>query len=308
MTEQATVIKKREGNTAQRPAQAYISAPPSIDTRPLRQAFEAKGVHAFSPDQLDLPGLLPAVLREAMQRADVIVAVVDPTSSSNFVFYEIGYAQGMEKPTFIFLAGDASPSVWTSSGTPYFRFDPANPSALDFAVQQILAIPHQGTSPPTTAKKSHAIGDRVDELLARLRAEGKSPKQQVIEEVVGLAIRESGVTSIERGEPNSGVDFVVWSEDPSPWVGNPIAIELRQNVQGGADVSVGVGQLTQAMARRRIPWGLFIHNPTTLDVWNAIAVPNILAISTEDFIERLRTKSFAEVVRQLRNQRVHGGS
>ncbi len=130
----------------------------------------------------------------------------------------------------------------------------------------------------------------------------------MLEEVVGIAIRESGVTSIESGEQDLGVDFVVWSEDSAPWMDNPIAIELRQHVRGGADVSAGVGHLMQAMARRRIPWGLLIHGPTTLDVWSAIAAPNILSISSVDFIERLRKTSFGELVRQLRNQRVHGDS
>ncbi len=309
MARSATVTKGREDRAAKLPTSAYIAAPPSIDTRPLRQALESKGIHTFSPDQLDLSGLLPDVLREAMQRADIVVAVVDPTSSSNFVCYEVGYAQGMGKPAFIFLAGDASPSLWTSSGTPYFTFAPDNPSALDFAVQQILAIPHQGpASPPAAVKWSHAIGDQADELLARLRAEGENTRLQVLEDVIGRAIRQSGVRSIESGEGDLGVDFVVWSADLSPWVGNPIAIELRQNVRSGADVSAEVGKLTQAMARRRIPWGLFIYGPSTLDVWNAIAVPNILAISAEDFIERLRKTGFGELVRRLRNQRVHGGS
>jgi hypothetical protein len=303
-----TAVKKGPEHGAEKPTtSAYISAPPSIDTRPLRKAFEAKGVHVFSPDQLDLQGLLSDVVREAMRKADVVVAIVDSTSSSNFVFYEVGYAQAMGKPAFIFLAGNASPSLWTSSGTPYFTFDPDNPWALDFAVQQILAILHTGSaSPPTVAKRSRAIGDLADELLARLRDEGEGEKERVLEEVVGRAIRESAVTSIESGERELGVDFVVWSEELSPWVGNPIAIELRQNVRGGADINAGVGRLTQAMARGRIPWGLLIHGPTTLDVWNAISVPNILSISSEDFIERLRNASFGEVVRQLRNQRVHG--
>jgi hypothetical protein len=309
MTEQATVRKKREGDTGPRPAQAYISAPPGVDSRPLRRAFEAKGVCAFSPDQLDLPGLLSEVVRAAMGRADVVAAVVDSTSASNFVFYEVGYAQGMGKPTFVFLAGDGSPSLWTSSGTPYFRFDPDNPSALDFAVQQILAIARQGpASPPTAAKRSHALGDRVDDFLARLQAGGESRQEGVLAEVVGLALRESGVTSIESGERYLGVDFVVWSDDLSPWVGNPVAIELRGNVRGGSDVRKGVGHLTEAMARGGIPWGLLIHGPATLDVWNTIAVPNVLSISAEDFLERLRTASFGEIVRQLRNQRVYGGS
>jgi hypothetical protein len=288
MTKQSTAMKRREGNTEQTPASnAYISAPANVDTRPLRQAFEAKWVHAFSPDQLALPGLLSDVLRKAMGQADIVVAVVDPTPASNFVFYEVGYAQGMGKPVFIFLAGDASPSVWTSSGTPYFRFDPENPSALEFAVQQILASSHHGpASPPTAAKRSHAIGDRADALLARLRAAGESAKPRVLEEVIGLAIRESGVTSIENGDQALGVNFVVWSEDLSPWVGNPVAIELRQTIRGGPDVSAAVGRLMHAMTRRRIPWGLFIHGPSAFDVWNAITAPNILSISAEDFIER----------------------
>jgi hypothetical protein len=309
MTELAGVTTKREGSTDSHSTLAYITAPPSVDTRPLRRAFEAKGVRAFSPDQLDVPGLLSDVLREAMGQADLVAAIVDATPSSNFVFFEVGYATGMGKPAFIFLSGDASPSVWTSSGTPYFTFDPDNPSALDFAVRQILAIPHLPTaSPPTPTKRGRPIGDRADDLLARLRDEGEGANDRVLEEVVGRAIRESGVAGIESGERDLGVDFVVWSEDLSPWVGNPLAIELRQQVRGGADVSAAVGHLTQAMARRRIPWGLFIHGHSTLDVWNAIAVPNILAISAEDFIERLRTMSFGKLVQRLRNQRVHGGS
>jgi hypothetical protein len=309
MAEQVTVTTRREASAEKRVTLAYLSAPPGVDTRPLRRAFEAKGVQAFSPDQLDLPGLLSDVLREAMGRADLVVAVVDPTSSSNFVFYEIGYAQGMGKPAFIFLSGDASPSVWISSGTPYFTFDLDNPSAFDFAVQQILAIGRHGpASPPNPAKRSHPIGDRADDLLARLRDEGEGAKERVLGEVVARAIRESGVTSMESGEPDLGVDFVVWSEDLSPWVGNPIAIELRQKLRDGADVSAGVGHLTQAMGRRRIPWGLLIHGRSPLDVGNAIAVPNILSISAEDLVQRLRTMSFGELVRRLRNQRVHGGS
>ncbi len=63
MAKQATVKKGREDGVVKPPTWAYISAPPGIDTRPLRQAFAAKGVHAFSPDQLDLPGLLSDVLR-----------------------------------------------------------------------------------------------------------------------------------------------------------------------------------------------------------------------------------------------------
>jgi hypothetical protein len=35
--------------------------------------------------------------------------------------------------------------------------------------------------------------------------------------------------------------------------------------------------------------------------------PTILTSPIEELIQQLRTRSFAEVVRDLRNQRVHGG-
>ena len=37
-----------------------------------------------------------------------------------------------------------------------------------------------------------------------------------------------------------------------------------------------------------------------------IRAPNILAISAEDFLRALEGSSFGELVRKLRNERVHG--
>ncbi|HEY8503733.1 MAG TPA: nucleoside 2-deoxyribosyltransferase [Gemmataceae bacterium] len=91
-----------------------------------------------------------------MRRADIVVAVVDPTPASNFVFYEVGFAQGMNKPVVVLLAEGASPSIWVSSGIPYFRFDPDNPEGLEFGVNQILAIPHRGVKAPSLpVKRTH---------------------------------------------------------------------------------------------------------------------------------------------------------
>jgi nucleoside 2-deoxyribosyltransferase len=53
---------------------------------------------------LDLPGqTIVQIVREVMRRADLVVAVVDRTPDSGFVFYEIGFAQALEKPTFALL-------------------------------------------------------------------------------------------------------------------------------------------------------------------------------------------------------------
>jgi hypothetical protein len=103
------------------------------------------------------------------------------------------------------------------------------------------------------------------------------------------------------------VDFAVWSDDLPPWIGNPLAIELRRQLRGTADVNVAVGQLNQGMARGNMQWGMLIYLHSLIDVANAVVAPNIISISAEQFLESLRNTSFGDLVRQLRNQRVHGG-
>jgi hypothetical protein len=289
------------------PKEAYISAPRNVDTRPIREAFEARGVKTFSADQLDLQGLLSDILQKAIRRADFVVAVLTPTPASDFVLYEMGCGRGMGKPVFVLLAEDMSPSLVASSGLAYFTYNPENRSALDFAVQQILAALHHGEAPLTAHKRSKAIGQRAEELLSQLRKEPARLREQALAAVVGQAIRESGVTSVAQPGGVRPIDFVVWSEDLSPWVGNPLAIEIKQAINGAGDVNLAVGQLMQAMSQGAMPWGLLIYGTSQIDVANAIAVPNILAISAEDFLQALRTMGFSDIVRRLRNERVHGG-
>jgi len=49
---------------------------------------------------------------------------------------------------------------------------------------------------------------------------------------------------------------------------------------------------------------IYLHSP--LDPAQAIRAPNILAISAEEFLRALQGMSFGELVRKLRNERVHG--
>jgi len=310
MSEKGRTVTRRRARALKEPVpkEAYISAPSSFDTRPIRKAFEAKGVKTFSADQLELQGLLSDVVHEGMRRADFVVAVVAPTPASDFVLYEMGFGRGMGKPVFVLLTEDMSPSLLASSGLPYFTYNPENPSALDFAVRQILVAPHHGKALPIAPlKRTKPIGKRAEELLSQLRKGPDHLPDQTLAEIIGQAIRESGVTSVVEPGDVRPIDFVVWSEDLAPWVGNPLAIEIKQAVNGVSDLNLAVGRLMQAMSQGAMPWGLFIYGTSRIDVANAIAVPNILSISAENFLEALRTMGFSDIVLGLRNQRVHGG-
>jgi hypothetical protein len=288
----------------------YITAPRWVDAGSIRRTLEAKGVRTFTPDQLDLPGPnLSQILRAAIERADLVLAVVDTTTASNFVYYEVGFAQALGKPTIALLSGDVPASTWVSSGIPYFRFDPEKPTNLDFVVSQVLKFPpHPTTTTPSPVRRTRPLGKRADELLAQLRAAGDKINEAELAAVIETAIRESGVATVSRGGAEDRyVDLAVWSDDLAPWVGNPLPIELRLDLHSTADAQAAAGRLARGIAGGGMMWGLLIYRRGTIDLANSLGIPNILQISAEEFLAALRTTSFGDLIRQLRNRRVHEG-
>jgi hypothetical protein len=293
---------------AARSKSAYVTAPLPIDTNPIRAVLERKGLRTFSPDQLDLPSQsLSQAIREGMHQADLVIAVVDSGVDSNSVFFELGFAEALHKPTLVLLAGDAPADHWLASGTPYLRFNPSNPSGLEFGIDLFLKVPHHGTKPSPTADRSKPIGDLADVLLARLRGPADALSQAEYEAIIAEAIQASGVTSVSRG--NSGhefVDMAVWSDDLSPWVDNPLPIELRMRVGNSTDLSESAKRLLRRIGEAGMKWGLLIYHQPETDMPNVWMMPNILCVPAEEFIEELKDAGFGKLVRGLRNRRVHG--
>ena len=301
----------RTGKGRARPKKAYITGPRLSDTAPVRRVLEAKGVSTFSPDELNLPSQnLTQVMREAMEQADLVVALVDSTKESNLVFYELGVAQALRKPAVVLLTKDASPDTWVACGVPYFRFDPLKPTSLEFGIDQVLAVPHHGTkSRPAAEKQTHPIGEQADELLARLRKAGDRLAARDFEALIVDAIRASGVPIVSTSDQaDKGIDLAVWSDDLSPWVGNPLLVELKVRPSGPADLSASAAVLTRALSSSGMLWGLLIYHGNAIDPSSVPVPPNVLSLRAETFINDLREVGFGDLVRRLRNQRVHGGS
>jgi hypothetical protein len=55
-------------------------------------------------------------------------------------------------------------------------------------------------------------------------------------------------------------------------------------------------------------WGLLIYNGPTLAPASVPCPPNVLLIQAEKFVESLRDIGFGDLIRRLRNERVHGGA
>src|SRR5438874_6944129 len=101
--------EKRKGNgAAERPRgrTALITAPVATDTSVIRRILESQGVEAYSADELDGPGRsMSEILQEAVEQADVVVAVLHGSVQSSNVFFELGFAQALNKPAIV-IAGE----------------------------------------------------------------------------------------------------------------------------------------------------------------------------------------------------------
>jgi hypothetical protein len=287
---------------------AFITAPVSVDVWGVRQILERRGIKTFTADELDLPGRpLAEILQEGMRRADIVVGVLGSGTSSENVFFELGFAQAMNKRILVLGPGEAPLSAWASTGIPYVRADLTNPQAVDFAVAQILKVPQHANPPETPVRRTRPLGEAADRLLARLTAATGETTEQVLEDVIVEAVRQCGIDTVSKsGTRNGSVDLAVWSEDLEPWVNNPLLIEVKANIGSATAWEQAILNLLRMMGSTGVRWSLLIYLHSPMDPTHTIRAPNILAISAEDFLRALQDMSFGELVRKLRNERVHG--
>lgn len=291
---------------------AFISAPASADTSVIRRVLQQQGIETFTPDELDLPGLpFSEVVREGIEQADFFVGIVDDAATNNNVLFELGFAQAMQKRTFVIVDTKATSPFTAAFGIPYLRTSPTNAEAITYGLQQFVASKHKSRLPPKSVAETHCIGNAADELLAKLSGIEESRNESELLRVITDAIRHAGVSVIAERSSDSRAeaaraDLAVWSEDLVPWVANPLPIQVKLGLSSRADADRLFEGLQAALPSVRATWILFIYMDARPDQLSAIDRGPILATSARDFIESLRTASFGEVVRKLRNARVHG--
>src|SRR4051794_34398646 len=78
------------------PRKVFISAPASTDTSVLRRLLEEFGFVTVQADEIDLVGQpLSAIVERGIAESDLAVAVIDGSTRSNNVFFELGLARAL---------------------------------------------------------------------------------------------------------------------------------------------------------------------------------------------------------------------
>jgi hypothetical protein len=151
----------------------------------------------------------------------------------------------------------------------------------------------------------------ADAFLSRIHEAGERISELEIAGIVRSVIEASEIdhfyespvsaTSIHRA------DMVVWSDDFEPWIGNPLLVEVKGQLRTQSDMSRAIWQLASMLDRTREGWGLLIFQGEGVDLGDLdLSNSRVLVLPIENLLELLRDRSLGDVLRQLRNLRVHG--
>jgi hypothetical protein len=284
----------------------FISAPVGMDLGSLLAGLQRRGGTPYVlSDVAPLGANILQSVQQAVAAADrVLVVLADETASLNSVF-EAGMAAALGKP--IVIVADPQVRIPTDlAGFLTVRARPDDLDAIDFALDQ--AEGRIATSTRVAPATGHALGPRADQLLDRastiLTLTDPTAIEQTAVAVLVEALEHSGAVVVDRGGRDRGFDLGVWSDDLDAIAANPLLIELKSFLR--------VEPVQQALAALSATPNARVALIVYLDP--AGAEPEalrsarfpVLAISLAELLERMRTASFAEVVRHLRNRSVHG--
>jgi hypothetical protein len=287
----------------------FVSAPTGISLDTLRESLLAHGIRPLIPQDLSTGMDWVAGIKQQLQDADLVVGVLPSDKSSSWVLFELGQASALNKMILLIASEGSNLIDHIVQRLLVLRTTPDNREAIDFALDQLLSSPPETTEATTKATyQARVLGAESDQLLNRLSTLVKAGDARSFESLVAEAIRHSGTdVVVESPVRDRGADLAVWSDVLQPFVGNPFLIEIKLRIKDRASAEVTFGQLNSFLSAASTSWGLLVYGegPVPEDTLWQNCPPNILLLPAGALFESLRSRAFPEVIRDLRNRRVH---
>lgn len=289
---------------------AFIAAPANQGLESLKEELSKRNITPFTAYDIQSAIVsLSGNIEQAIKEADLIIAVVPENASPN-VFFEVGLAYALKKPFLLLVSPKYGRLPSDLAGSFYLRADPDNKEALGFALDQFLSrVEKRVSRPRKPSQVGKPLGSGADKFLSIIESRGNQLTGRELESLVADLLREAGVEAVsESPQPNVGADIAVWSDALESLVGNPLLIEVKSKIQSKQQLIAALEQVERYREKSGARLALLVVNTLMASVLSAVPlVGGVLAVTLPDLIQRLRVKPFADAIRELRNQQVHGG-
>jgi hypothetical protein len=288
----------------------FVAAPSGIPLDVLRDSLLAHDIRPLVPEDLFAGTDWASEIQRQVRDADLVIGIMPAGRQSPWVLFELGQAWALGRRILLIAPPNSDKIPYSLQRFLILRIEPNNREAIDFALDQLLSAP-----PETPTKESFkrftstGLGDGVvSRLLSRLNLASGSGTEQELEKIVSEALRLSGTDIVvESPQRHRGADLAVWSDVLEPFVGNPLLIEIKRKITDKKLAARTFKKLQSYLAASDTKWGmlLYLDGPPPDDpLWHACP-QNILWMPMRQLLEALRNRAFPEIVRDLRNHRVH---
>ena len=287
-----------------RPAErrCFIAAPGDTRVAPLVAALAARGWSPFLlADVARLGSSLAQAVQDAIRGADVVIGVLsDKSAAAANTSFEIGFATALGKPVVLVVPpGLALPSDLADHL--YVQADLANTDAVMFALDNLDRAAAGRPAVGSVSSSARPLGGYASALLEEAKRLETAPDADFLELVV-RALESGNAVAVTTAGLDRGFDIGVWSDDLDAIGANPLLLEQKRDIAPSTfRTSLNALHMTPSAKAALI---------VSLHAADRSSIPGlnwpILAIVLEDLLERLRDETIAEVVRDLRNRRVHG--
>lgn len=272
----------------------------------LRFALERRNISVVVPEDLAPGSNWRAEIDSIISQVDLVIGVLTRERRSDWVLFELGQAWSNGRQVLLIAPTGGKFIPTDLRGLLTLRASLSNQDAIEFALDQLLAAPPPVAEKPAHPRPLRGLGASADVYLRRLEQAVVAGHGEELERLVEAALRESGVETISSREGGDrGVDLAVWSDALQPFVGNPLLIEVKSRLGSYESRSAAV-RFGHQLASSGSRWGLLLYGGPHVSLPRSVVPPNVLAMPLTELLERMRHSSFAEVVKDLRNRRVHG--
>ncbi|MBL0931563.1 MAG: hypothetical protein IBJ15_15785 [Alphaproteobacteria bacterium] len=283
----------------------FITAPAGTNLDVLTDALRRRDIRVVGPEAVSLGATWETEISNLLTSADLVIGVLTRARRSDWVLFELGQAWGQGKMVLLFAPPDSAHVPSTLRRFLTVRANLSNREAIEFALDQILAVPEPTSMPSRSVKEKPPLGASADRYLQGSVPMFASVNALELEALVANALREAGVDVLARSQAEDrGADLAIWSDELQPFVGNPLLVEIKSRLATPKASANAAQQLSRYVASTGGLWGLLLYGVGPADLGSL--PPNILALSIETLFLRLRGESFDQIVRDLRNRRVHG--
>jgi hypothetical protein len=284
----------------------FITAPASANLDILTDALRRREIRVVVPHEIRPGTEFGVEILNLMSSVDLVIGVLTRERRSEWVLFELGLAWGQGKRVVLFASPNSTHIPSSVRRFLTVRANLSNREAVEFALDQLLAAPEPAGTEIATRNETRPPGPMAEAYLQGRLTQAANASPAVLETLVAEALREAGVDVVSTSESRDfGADLAIWSDALQLSVGNPLLVEIKARISGPKTAAEAAQQLSKYVSGAGGLWGLLLYRDGPEDLRGL--PPNVLALSVEALFSRLGHESFDEVVRDLRNSRVHGG-